>query len=143
MKNQKGITLIALVVTIIVLLILAGISIAMLTGDNGLLTQARRADTRTKAAEIEERVNMEMAALYADVLSGKTAFTSSDLSTLTTNLSPISSEITNTPSSISATEEEISVTVKSSSKAYSEFDTSKVTATINATDKTVTLLGLK
>ena len=40
MKNQKGITLIALVITIIVLLILAGISIAMLAGDNGVLTKA-------------------------------------------------------------------------------------------------------
>ena len=41
MKNSKGITLIALVITIIVLLILAGVSIAMLTGDNGLLSQAK------------------------------------------------------------------------------------------------------
>lgn len=37
--SQKGITLIALVITIIVLLILAGISIAMLTGENGILAQ--------------------------------------------------------------------------------------------------------
>ena len=41
MKNNKGITLIALVITIIVLLILAGITIAMLTGDNGLLTRSQ------------------------------------------------------------------------------------------------------
>ena len=41
MTNNKGITLIALVITIIVLLILAGVSIAMLTGQNGILTQAR------------------------------------------------------------------------------------------------------
>ena len=40
MKNNKGITLIALVVTIIVLLILAGVSIAMLTGQNGILNRA-------------------------------------------------------------------------------------------------------
>lgn len=37
LKEKKGITLIALVITIIVLLILAGVSIAMLTGDNGIL----------------------------------------------------------------------------------------------------------
>ena len=42
-ENQKGITLIALVITIIVLLILASVSIAMLTGDNGILTQANNA----------------------------------------------------------------------------------------------------
>lgn len=40
MKKQEGITLIALVITIIVLLILAGVTIAMLTGENGLLTRA-------------------------------------------------------------------------------------------------------
>ena len=43
-RNSKGITLIALVITIIVLLILAGVSIAMLTGDNGILTQANSAN---------------------------------------------------------------------------------------------------
>ena len=38
LKINKGITLIALVITIIVLLILAGVTIATLTGDNGILT---------------------------------------------------------------------------------------------------------
>ena len=42
MKENKGITLIALVITIIVLLILAGVAIAMLSGDNGILTQASK-----------------------------------------------------------------------------------------------------
>ena len=41
-KKERGITLIALVITIIVLLILAGVSIAMLTGQNGILTQANK-----------------------------------------------------------------------------------------------------
>ena len=70
MKNNKGITLIALVITIIVLLILAGISIAMLTGDNGLLTKANSAKSETSKAEVIERINMELNAAYADVLSG-------------------------------------------------------------------------
>ena len=43
LKQNGGITLIALAITIIVLLILAGVSIAMLTGENGILTQAQRA----------------------------------------------------------------------------------------------------
>lgn len=43
MKDNKGITLIALVITIIVLLILAGITIAMLTGENGILGNATKA----------------------------------------------------------------------------------------------------
>ena len=70
MKNNKGITLIALVITIIVLLILAGISIAMLTGNNGLLTKANDAKSETSKAEVIERINMELNAAYADVLSG-------------------------------------------------------------------------
>ena len=61
--NQKGITLIALVITIIVLLILAGVSIATLTGENGILTQANNAKTQTEIADEKEAV--EMAATYA------------------------------------------------------------------------------
>ena len=57
-KNTKGITLIALVVTIIILLILAGISIAMLTGNNGVLTQAKSAKERTGEKGEQERVNL-------------------------------------------------------------------------------------
>ena len=53
MTNNKGITLIALVITIIVLLILAGVSIAMLTGQNGILTQANTAKTDTANAELD------------------------------------------------------------------------------------------
>ena len=57
-KSTKGITLIALVVTIIVLLILAGVSIAMLTGNNGVLTQAKSAKERTGEKGEQERVNL-------------------------------------------------------------------------------------
>ena len=72
-KEQKGVTLIALVITIIVLLILAGVSIAMLTGDNGLLTKAKTSQTKSNVAEAADRANMEMQAIYADLLSGDTA----------------------------------------------------------------------
>ena len=47
-QNNKGITLIALVVTIVVLLILAGITITALFGDNGLITRAKIADQKTQ-----------------------------------------------------------------------------------------------
>ena len=71
MTNNKGITLIALVITIIVLLILAGVSIAMLTGQNGILTRATEADDATEKAEVAERVNMELNAQYTNALAGK------------------------------------------------------------------------
>ena len=58
LKRKKGITLIALVITIIVLLILAGVSIAMLTGENGILTQSINAKDETIIAEEKEQVEM-------------------------------------------------------------------------------------
>ncbi len=58
MRNTKGITLIALVITIIVLLILAGVAIATFSGENGILTQAERAAKVTRGAELDEIVNL-------------------------------------------------------------------------------------
>ena len=57
-KEKKGITLIALVITIIVLLILAGVSIAMLTGQKGILTQANNAKNATELASAKEKVEL-------------------------------------------------------------------------------------
>ena len=90
MKEQKGITLIALVITIIALLILAGVSIAMLTGNNGILTKANTSKTETTKAEVAERINMELNAVYADVLSGDitdfTKISAADLKKINDNL---------------------------------------------------------
>ena len=58
-SSAKGITLIALVITIIVLLILAGVSISMLTGDNGIITQAQKAKEKTEEAKIREEQQLE------------------------------------------------------------------------------------
>ena len=57
-NSSKGITLIALVITIIVLLILAAVSIATLTGQNGILTQASNAKVETRGATVEEIVEL-------------------------------------------------------------------------------------
>ena len=57
-SREKGITLIALVITIIVLLILAGISITMLTGNNSILTKAGEAKNRTKETSIVENISL-------------------------------------------------------------------------------------
>ena len=62
LKERKGITLIALVITIIVLLILAGVSIAMLTGQNGILTQAQNSKTTTEYKSAEEKVKLAIMA---------------------------------------------------------------------------------
>ncbi len=60
--KENGITLIALVITIIVLLILAGVSIAMLTENNGILTQANKAKTLTTNKSAEEKVKLAVMA---------------------------------------------------------------------------------
>ena len=57
-KENKGITLIALVITIIVLLILAAVSIATLTGENGILNQASKAGDNTRNATEKEQVQL-------------------------------------------------------------------------------------
>ena len=69
-ETQKGITLIALVITIIVLLILAGVSIAMLTGQNGILTQAQNAKTTTENKSAEEKVKLAVMGARADDYTG-------------------------------------------------------------------------
>ena len=59
LKSSKGITLIALVITIIVLLILAGISISTIVGDDGIIAKAKTAKEKTDAATSEEKENLE------------------------------------------------------------------------------------
>ena len=57
-NKQRGITLISLVVTIIVLIILAGVSINMLVGENGIITQAQSAKTKTEETQAKEKLEM-------------------------------------------------------------------------------------
>ncbi len=59
-NNIKGITLIALVITIIVLLILAGVTIATLTGDNGLLKKAQTGSEETEKSQATETMNLKI-----------------------------------------------------------------------------------
>ncbi len=66
MKNQRGITLIALVITIIVLLILAGVSIAMLTGQNGILTKASGSSEKSEIAEVDEAIRLGLSEILAN-----------------------------------------------------------------------------
>ena len=61
-NDMKGITLIALVITIIVLLILAGVSIATLTGQNGILTQSQNAKEQTENSNNWEQVKLAVTA---------------------------------------------------------------------------------
>ncbi len=77
-KGTNGITLIALVITIIVLLILAGISIAMLAGDNSILNKAGQARDITREKSIAERVQI---AYLGALAAGKGELTEEELTT--------------------------------------------------------------
>ena len=57
-ENNRGITLIALVITIIILLILAGVTLATLTGDNGIITKAKEAELSTELSKYKEELEL-------------------------------------------------------------------------------------
>ncbi len=58
LESKNGITLIALVITIIVLLILAGVTISVLTGENGLLTKTKESVILTEVGEIIDKTKL-------------------------------------------------------------------------------------
>lgn len=75
MKNQKGVTLIALVVTIIVLIIIAGIAIATLLGDNGVITRSKQAKQDQIKGEVRDQITLAVASakMLAEQESAKTS----------------------------------------------------------------------
>ena len=68
LRNQRGITLIALVVTIIVLIVLAGIAISMTVGDNGIFTKAKEAKRLQITAEAKEKIGTEILAAQVEAI---------------------------------------------------------------------------
>jgi len=66
MREQKGITLIALVITIIVLLILAGVTLAMLSGDNSIFKRSNEAAKSTEFATSREELGVAYNSAYAE-----------------------------------------------------------------------------
>ncbi len=78
-KKERGITLIALVITIIVLLILTGVSIAMLTGQNGIITQVQNAKVSTEISN--EKDGIQIAATSAKIMDSNSTITEDNLKT--------------------------------------------------------------
>lgn len=70
-QKTKGITLIALVITIIILLILASVSINMIFGENGLIRRAEDSKYATLAGEIKDDISIELASISVDQTNGK------------------------------------------------------------------------
>ena len=68
MRNQNGVTLVALVVTIIVLLILAGVSLTLTVGQNGLLSRTQDAVLKNNVAEAQDKLTIGWLECEADYL---------------------------------------------------------------------------
>lgn len=66
LKQQKGITLVALVITIVVLIILAGVAISLTLSDNGIFTKAKAARDNHQLAANEERAELANAEAYVN-----------------------------------------------------------------------------
>lgn len=80
MKNQRGITLVALVVTIVVLLILAGITIALVMNpDSSIFGNARKAGTETNSGTVKELISTAMLTMQTDYLAGRNEFAAADM----------------------------------------------------------------
>ena len=98
LRKEKGITLIALVITIIVLLILSGISISMLTDNNGILSRAMEAKEKTEVSALKERVKLD---IFEKQLIGNGEITNDDLRAILDNY------FTGVPSKLPESSEEL------------------------------------
>lgn len=145
-KNQRGITLIALVVTIIVLLVLAGVSIAMVTGSNGILIRASEASVNTKITDAEDIISLSVSEKITDYYATKYANGTGEETTL---LAAVQEGITNAKTNIDSNvtvidgitgqDETLSGTITVSYDGYSATGTIKGTALIWSTPEPISV----
>lgn len=88
LKQNNGVTLVALVITIIVLLILAGVSISLVVGDNGVLNQAVNAADNTNEATAKSEIEMAVSVGVTEYLGAKYDGTLASGADLTDYLEP-------------------------------------------------------
>ena len=79
LKNEKGITLVALVITIIVLLILAGVTLSMVMGESGIFGKANSAKEKTQLSNAEETIKLAVLENQVNSVSGDVALTNDQL----------------------------------------------------------------
>ena len=134
MTNNKGITLIALVITIIVLLILAGVSIAMLTGDNGILNQATNAKDETVVGEVEEACKLAVANLIAENRGTPTGgYTSANVKT---SLEAVNASYTWKTDGTTTNNLDVKVEAQKDSKTVATFYINKTTGAVSNAETT-------
>ena len=127
-KSNKAITLIALIITIIVLLILAGVSIATLTGQNGILTRAEDVKEQTGIGDEKEAIKLAYSGAVAEKR-GNGDVTASDLNT----------EFGTNATATDETEGTIKVTFRDSQREYIIDAEGNITNKIGNNLKTITI----
>ena len=120
MRNQRGITLVALVITIIVLLILAAVTIAALGGSNGILSNAGKAQIANEIGEVKDlvaiAVNEGISEYYNTIYVNGAAEVNGNndlISTIDTKLDALVSQVTPTTLGITDNGTTISITITS------------------------------
>ena len=130
-KEQKGVTLIALVITIIVLLILAGVSIAMLTGDNGILTKASSSNETNSIAQIKEDVSLAVSEIMAN--KADPTYNGNESTLSIKNIATIAAR---NDASLTITTDSLAETEITDSSASFDVTVNKITYTVTYTQKT-------
>ena len=119
MRNQRGITLVALVITIIVLLILAAVTIAALGGSNGILTNASKSTVANEIGEVKDlvalAVNEGISEYYTTIYVDGTAETADNdlLSTIYNKLNDLKSQVLPTVLDVTDKTTSIDITITS------------------------------
>ena len=112
--SNSAITLIALIITIIVLLILAGVTLNMVMGDSGIFSKANQAKNKTEVAQYEEELRMCVLEIQADEATNGTTF---GIDTIRKNLVEKVKELENTEE-IEITSPEGNATIEGTYKGY-------------------------
>ena len=129
MKNQKGITLVALVITIVVLLILAGVTISMVLGPNGVLTNSRKAKENSARGTANDALSTALSSLSTDYYANGT--TGDMLAQVTkTNLEAILTGYEITVGNVSGEGDRATKKVLMKDKSKGDTFTGTVTATL-------------
>ncbi len=127
-RSESGITLIALVVTIVVLLILAGVSLSLVLGNNGIITKAKDSGVVTRAGSVEDEIELWKADQYLGEETNDTAETEDEmLARLTSNKLITADDEIDTTNKIIKIKKTDGTIVKEISYAYT---TNKVTENI-------------
>ena len=129
MKNQKGITLVALVITIVVLLILAGVTISMVLGPNGVLTNSRKAKENSARGTANDALSTALSSLSTDYYANGTSGTM--LAQVTKdNLEAILTGYEITVGNVSGEGDNATIKVRMKDKSKGDIFTGTVTATL-------------